>query len=546
MQSSYKKVEDDIPDHAKESIKKFIQAKSGWTQEAAELANYEWELDNIYVFFSGIKTKKIDLGTQTLEYLIDEHSDTLTQDDIDYLETLSKRTSSEPNEEDMEFFESHRQELDTNRSLKSKWDRFVYGKPIESDDFIAGLLEAIERLFSQSGSIAGKKTLRIKTQKKSSKSSWLELNTDIGLFFCTRYRGLDKLTQLNINWDVHWLFKYDELIEDAKSKPKYKENNSVSQNASQIKFYVELEYEDEIHPSHQVQLIWKGDPNKIGTELHKDLSRLRKHPFPLSQVSKNPISKKGKLQGVSLNDIGTLQAVYGQNRGSLIAKYNSNSDISKLFDKNLKTAFEEGRLSDTAYTLVKSAWEQFSQKYKQSINDFIEEGLSAESLISQCNAYDNLLQSLQLHATSDINRVELWQPILNLGNVHINGNQPMSIIAPWHPMRLASLAIKAIQFKNLIKTILDSEEVDFGDSKLFFSDLRHDFTQPFYPEVTFSFKGKEPELLSISDSVNEYSLMEIPIRKFNNLQTNEDPKEASSKALSVRIDVVGYFSVIVK
>ncbi|WP_286230576.1 FtsK/SpoIIIE domain-containing protein [Neobacillus mesonae] len=533
LQSSYKKVEDDIPDHAKETIEKFIQAKSGWTQEAAELANYEWELDNIYVFFSGIKTKKVDLGTQTLEYLIDEHSDTLTQDDIDYLETLSKRTSSEPNEEDIEFFESRRQELDANRSLKSKWDRFVYGKPIESDDFIAGLLEAIERLFSQSGSIAAKKTLRIKTQKKSSKSSWLELNTDIGLFFCTRYRGLDSLTQPNINWDVHWLFKYDELIEEAKSKPKYKENTSVSQNATQIKFYVELEYEDEIHPSHQVQLIWKGESNKIGAELHKDLSRLRKHPFPLSKVSKNPISKKGKLQGVSLNDVGTLQAVYGQNRGSLIGKYNSNNDISKLFDKNLKTAFEEGRLSDAAYTQVKSAWGQFLQKYKQAINDFIEEGLSAGSLILQCDAYDNLLQSLQLHATSDINRVELWQPILNLGNVHINGNQPMSIIAPWHPMRLASLAIKAIQFKNIIKTILDSEEVDFGDSKLFFSDLRHDFTQPYYPEVTYSFKGKEPELLSISDSVNEYSLMEIPVRKFNNLQTNEDPKEASSKVYNL-------------
>jgi S-DNA-T family DNA segregation ATPase FtsK/SpoIIIE len=533
LQSSFKKVEEDIPAHAKESIEKFIQGKSGWTQEAAELANYEWELDNIYTFFSGIKTKKVVLGTQTLEYFIDEHADTLIQDDIDYLETLSKRTSSEPNEEDMEFFESHRQELDTNQSLKSKWDRFVYGKPIESDDFIAGLLEAIERLFSQSGSIVGKKTIKIKTQKKSSKSSWLELNTDIGLFFCTRYRGLDRLTQPNINWDVHWLFKYDELIQDAKSKPKYKENTSVSQNANQIKFYVELEYEDEIHPSHQVQLIWKGNPIKIGAELHKDLSRLRKHPFPLSKVSKNPISKKGKLQGVTLNDVGTLQAVYGQNRGSLIGKYNTNNDLSKLFDMNLKTALEEGRLSDTAYAQVKSAWGQFSQNYKQAINDFIEEGLSAEALILQCNAYDNLLRSLQLHATSDINRVELWQPILNLGNVHINGNQPMSIIAPWHPMRLASLAIKAIQFKKLVNTILDSEEVDFGDSKLFFSDLRHDFTQPYYPEVSYSFKGKEPELLSISDSVNEYSLMEMPVRKFNNLQTNEDPKEASSKVYNL-------------
>src|SRR5690606_24902912 len=117
LQSSYNKVKNDIPDHAKQHIKEFIQSEPRWTLEAAELANYEWELDNIKVFFSGIKTKKVDLGTQTLQYLTDEHSETLTQDDIDYLETLSKRTSSEPNEEDMEFFENHRQELDGNRSL---------------------------------------------------------------------------------------------------------------------------------------------------------------------------------------------------------------------------------------------------------------------------------------------------------------------------------------------------------------------------------------------------------------------------------------------
>lgn len=533
LQSSYKKVEEEIPEHAKKSIENFIQGKSGWTQEAEDLANYEWELDNIYVFFSGIKTKKVDLGTQTLEYLGDEHSDTLTGDDVDYLDTLSKRRSSEPNDEDLDFFENHRQELDGNRSLKSKWDRFVYGKPIETDDFISGLLESVERLFSQSGSIVSKKKLRIKTQKKNSKSTWLDLNTDIGQFFCTRYRGLDRLTQPSITWDVHWLFKYDELIEEAKSKPKYKENNSVSQNSTQIKFYVELEYEDEVHPSHQVQLIWKGDPNKIGTELYKDLLRLKKHPFPHSKVSKNPISKKGKLQGISLNDVGTLQAVYSQNRGSLVGVYNANNDIGKQFSLKMKTAFEEGRLSDIGYKQVNNAWEQFSQIYKKAIEDFVEEGLSADALILQCNSFDNLLKSLQLHASSDINRVELWQPILNIGNVQVNGNQPMSIIAPWHPMRLASLAIKGIQFRNLIRTILDSEELDFGDSKLFFSDLRHDFTEPYYPEVSYSFRGKEPELLSISDTVNEYSLMEIPVRKFNNLETNEDPKEASSKVYNL-------------
>jgi DNA segregation ATPase FtsK/SpoIIIE, S-DNA-T family len=530
LQNSYNKVIEDIPEHVKDAIEKFIiQTKPGWTSEAEALSNYEWELDNISVFFSGIKTKKVDLGTQTLEYLVDEHSDILTQDDIDYLETLTKRTSSEPTDDDHEFFENHRLELDKNRALKSKWDKYVYGKPIETEDFISGLLEAVERLFSQSENIICKKHLKISSHKKYSKSSWLDLNADIGLFFCTRYRGLERLTYPNIVWDVNWLFKYDDLLSESKKKPKYRPNNSVSQNSTQIKFYVELQYDDELHSSQQVQVIWKGDPNKIGSELYNDLSRLNKNAFPLCKVSKNPISKKGKLQGISLNDVGTLHAVYSQDRGSLVEVYKSTNDIGKQFVSNLKKELSEGKLSISGFEEINFAWNQFSNLYKEAINDFLVDGLFASTLVQQCDAYDNLLTTLQVHAPSDMNRVNLWQPILNIGNVIVEGNQPMSIIAPWHPMRLASLAIKALQFKDLIRLILDSEEVNFGDSKLFFSDSRNDFTQPYYPEVAFSFRGKEPELLSISDSVNEYSLMEVPIRKFNNQETNEDPNEASSK-----------------
>jgi DNA segregation ATPase FtsK/SpoIIIE, S-DNA-T family len=529
LQSSYNKVKEDIPEHIKPVIDSFIDAKTGWTLEAETLADYEWERDNIYMFFSGIKTKKVDLGTLTLEHLEDEHSDILTQEDKDYLETLLKRTSSEPSEEDIEFYETHRQELDTNRALKSKWDRFVYGKPVECDDFIIGLLEAVERLFSQSENTVSKKKLRIRTQKRNSKSAWLDLNANIGLFFSTRYKGLERLTLPNIIWDVHWLFKYDELLEDAKNKPKYRKNISTSQNSTQIKFYVELEYEDELLPSHQVQVIWKGDPNKIGLELNNDLLRLDKNPFPLCRVSKNPISKKGKLQGISLNDVGTLHAVYRQNRGSLVGVSNTNNDLSKQFILNLKSAHNEGRLSRDGYEEINKSWNNFAKLYKESIKDFLIDGLSSETLLLQCDAYEDLLNILKIHASSDINRVDLWQPILNIGNVQVDGNQPMSIIAPWHPMRLASLAIKAIQFEGLVRYILESEEVNFGDSKLFFSDLKHDFSQPYYPEVSFGFRGKEPELLSISDSVNEYSLMEMPVRKYNDQETNEDPNEASSK-----------------
>ncbi|MFZ3590276.1 hypothetical protein ACOI1C_13675 [Bacillus sp. DJP31] len=160
-----------------------------------------------------------------------------------------------------------------------------------------------------------------------------------------------------------------------------------------------------------------------------------------------------------MNDVGTLHAVYRQNRGSLVGVHNSNSDIGKQFNTNLKRALDEGRLLRDGFEEINKAWNNFSNLYKQSIKDFLIEGLSSDTLLLQCNAYDDLLNVLKEHASSDINRVDLWQPILNIGNVQVDGNQPMSIIAPWHPMRLASLGIKAVQFEGLVRYILESEEI---------------------------------------------------------------------------------------
>lgn len=538
--SSYEKVKSKIDPTVQPIMELFINSNANWSNAAESLAELEWESDKVNLLFFELKPLKINLAERTRQLYEDEFPNTLTDEEITYISNLNeffkKRKAKEATDEDKEFYEKHRQNLETDKSLKAEWDRYVYGKAIECSDFLVGLLEATERLFAQCDSVTGVKSLKIRTQKTNSKKSWMDLNEDVALYFCCAYRGLEKLTDWQVNWETHHLFKYDQLVVERKQKENNK-NTSSARTATQIAFYIELTYQDLMgtKQKNDVKLIWQGDSSGIGLELHDDLKRLADHPFSYSTVSQNPVSKKGKLQGLSLSDVGTLQAVFGRDRGSLVGIFAKATDLEKVFLSNLKKSLEEDRLSQLNYDSVKDAWENFSEGYKLALKEWLQEGINADSIIQQCELYDKFLRTLQVHALGDMNRIDIFQPVMNIGNVKVDGdkNKPMAIISPWHPMRMVAKSVKARQVIGLINYVLTTEQIDFGDQRLFFMDLKEEVLNPYYPEVSLGYRGQEPVLLAVSDTKNDYSLMESPLRDDNDMQTNEDPKQASDKLLKL-------------
>jgi len=542
LRDAFEKVREDIPEIAHSAIVAFISSPAGWNEKSKAIAKFEWETNSISSLFSGLQTQKTDIASLTISFFSDEFPDVLTEIEIQYLNALKKRNKKEALDDDREFYETHRTELESDRKLKAKWDKFVYGQPIECTDFLVGLLQAFERLFDQEDSTESVKSLSILTQKSSRKSVWLELNANVGQYFSTRYRGIEKLTSPHIKWDTHWLFKYDELLgsEKKKQKDKYKENTSIARTATEIKFYIEMRDSDQ-NLIAKTQLIWRGSPNAIGMELHSDLTRLHENsPFQISQVQRELVSKKGRLQGISLADVGTLSPGYNRDRGSLIGKYKHKSELDKLPEK-LKKAYKEGRLSQEVAQDILEAWQQFGALYKQAIANLIEpsgEGIASPTLMHQCEAYGRLLTLLLTHAKGDGNRSELYQTLLHLGFVRVGGmrsdrGKPAAIVAPWHPLRLAAIASKTRQLAGLLRYILSASEVNFGDSRLFFADLRNDLIHSYTPEVGVGYQGREPKLLSVTDTLNDYSLMELPIRDETDRSTHEDPTDAAEKLLGL-------------
>lgn len=534
LHAQFASVKDQIPASHYEAIDNFLSSEGGWTVHAERLAEAEWEADNISLLFSGLRTKKSPIAPATLQLFEDEYPDTLSPPDKLYLESLKTRKSKEASDEDSEFYEKYRNELEFDKGLKAKWDRLVYGQPIECTDFISGIVQCVERLRDQIDAGTSKFELHIRTAKGKKTSKWAEINSDVGCYFATRYRGLPQLLGQRVKWDTSFLFEFPEFLKSQQEKGKGKKktkkkdrNTSVAKAATEIKFFLELRSGDEI--AAQTQLIWKCNPLGIGMELRKDLLRLLSGgSLRTMAVYREISSKKGRLQSLDLSDVSTFSAAFGQDRGSLVGKIERAKDLAKLVPPRIKDAVAQNRILKTDAEKIDAAWKAFAHSYESALNGFFNgPGLASSFILTQADDFASLLECLLKCAPGDTSKSLLVDPVVNIGCAAVLGANSSSIITPWHPLRLMAIAVKARQSAGLIRYILESSEVDFGDSRVFFSDIREELAHPYYPEVCLGHKNQMPELLAVSSTVNDYSLMERPIRDDFNTVVNDDPAHSA-------------------
>ena len=520
LRAQWEHVRDDIQPSAHEAVEAFVGSLPGWTREAEALAACEYEEDGIFLLFSGMRLKKLGLAEETLEFFEFTLPTRLSESEKEYLEQLKRVKVREGRDEDRDFFETHREDLTQDRSLRAKWEKFVFGKAIECDDFLSGLLLAMERLYGQTVNPAGPRTMEIRSARQS-KTQWLELNADIGIAFSVRYRGLPALMGPNVKWEVPHLFEYEKLLEQAKKRKKYRINVSTARASLQIKFDVTLKVvQGATTERNSVQLVWTGRPSAIGLELPGDLERLEERPLMMSTVSRQSVSRKGALQSVSLMDVTSIEPAFGKDSGSLIPRLSSKEDLTRKFPEKLKQAMDCGRVTKDGGSFIEAAWTRFTSDYGAAIRALRQEGIANDVLLKQATSYGALLTAIRTLAPGDVNRQELLHPVLAIGCIAVTGAAPSAIIAPWHPMRILATSVKSRMVAGLIRHVLTAEEVNFGDRRLFFSDLRNELEHAWYPEVAVGYVGAQPFLLAETGTVNEYSLMERPV--------SDDPRQAAT------------------
>lgn len=524
---SFERTHESIPDQWHDSVRAFISAPSGWNAQSAALGECEWE--QIAPLFSGFKREKSNLGQATLEFYDEREPELLSSEEREYLELLSKRKSSTAyTEEDAAFFNNHRNELKEDRKLKAAWDKFVYGTPLETEDFLSGIVLCCERLFSrEQACISRHLTIRC---DRATKKDLRELNVSAGLYFARRYRGLKALFGRGVKWEVGSLFEFDELVEEWRATKK-KASDSRARAALHLKFILQLEVEFEAGGSqtYSTQMHWQFSPDTVLNEFAGDWSRLVAHPFVCATAHREPSSGKGQFQSVDLSNVKTFIATYGKNRGSFIPVYKREHDLAWQWAENLRLASERETISEEIVHELRDRFDAFAKVYSAALKGLTEEGLNHSDLPEQLRAYTSLLNAVNHLVKGDRGRDLLLRPLLQIGAVEIQGGQTAVIVAPWHPLRMMAMVRKARIVAALLKQLLAAPEIDFGDARLFFYDLKQELAHPFYPEVVLGWQENHPALLALTDTVGDYTLHEPPVTSKEGFDdTNENPAAAAT------------------
>lgn len=536
LQTSFDKVKSEIGENLHPTIAEFIEAPSGWNDKASALSRCEWE--DVRVLFEGLRRVKLNLGEETRVFFDELNPDLLSEADGDYLDILvCRKKLGDPTEEDREFYESHRNEIKQERKLRSAWDKFIYGRPRECTDFLIGLAACIESLFNQVTD-AKSRTLLIRCDS-ASKRELRDLNYHAGEYFATRYAGLKSLLGNRVKWEVGKLFEFPELVKQWRESQVKRDqlNSSQAKKALQLKFYLEVETvspDGTIDRTPTTQLIWQYDVNAVSSSFVADWRRLLKNPFVRCRTALDPISSKGIYQAVSLSDVQTFQPSYDRTKGSFVSAYKKDNDLGIEWQRNLEIALNEGFVSESVASELKAKFEHFSADYSDAIEHFTDTGVTSESLTKQLKSYSFLLSSITSDAKGDRNRQLLLRPLLEIGAVQIDTDVATVIVAPWHPLRMAAIARKAQLVADVIKRLLTEKQIEFGDQRLYFQEMIRELEHPFYPEVVVGWTEREAHILSVTDTVGDYSLHEPPVlRKKRIAATNENPGPAASRVMEL-------------
>ena len=525
LQNAFNKAKDVIPEKYHSLITTFIRTSPGWNKQAQALAECEWDVVN-QPLFDGLKPEAKGIGELTFAFYDERDPEMLTESDWDYLQRLKQRGKLPKNidEEDRQFYEDHRSELKEDRKLRSLWDKFIFKTALESDDFLIGLIQCIERLVTGKES-SSETRITVRCDRRSD-IDFGNLNVEAGLYFATRYRGLPTVFGSKVDWaqEVEKLFSFPQLMERWQNENRNL-CNSTAKAARQIKFTIKLEPDGT-----ERQLIWEFDLNSIKTQFHSDFKRLAEHPLVFCNTTRESSNTKGEFQPLDLSNVKSFGAAYGRERGSFVSVYQENNDIAITWSKNLEKAKQEQLLTDRNVHQIQSKFEDFRASYTAAIMGFMAEGLACDKLQKQLSDYAELLKTLCLKATGDRNRELLLIPLMKIGTVRVVGGDPITVVAPWHPLRLTAMKVKAEQTSELLHRLLTDEDIIFGNTeRFFFREIEEALAHPYYPEVTLGWDGVEPKLLSLTDTVGDYSLHEHPIMTDEaNDGTNDNPEEAST------------------
>ena len=255
-----------------------------------------------------------------------------------------------------------------------------------------------------------------------------------------------------------------------------------------------------------------------------------KHPLVYCRVNREPVSGKGRYQSLDLRNVRTLYPAYGQDRGSFVATYKKEDDISLTWPANLaKAQGKDSFPNRSPRKLLESFPSHSRQSYQSAIKGFIEEGL-AHQPIGQTGR--RLRRALARHLQGSQRRQQPRKPAPT-AFANRNGDCERRQ-SHGHCCSVATPAPRGDGKQGNSNCFTGAAFADCRRRVLRRSATVLQGTRSRNYRILSTLKSclgwhdKKPELLSLTDHHLDYSLHESPVISNDGFDdTNESPSETS-------------------
>ncbi len=497
---------DQLSPHERDVIENFLKSDVSadqWTTAQSNLVKLDWI--RIRGVFEGPDSSKSPrpLGDRTIEFFQDEFEDPLEEDDRHLLSQSFPKEAGVPL---VDFFQDHQEHIARNKKLYSSWEKYIYGKLQPFEDFFNGFLQTLYHLLERTSDVdLTENKIVVQIPRGHAKSFWQNKNSKIMQYFAVRYRGIQNLfgTEVEFKFGKLYDFYFPQLTIDIN-------NPSRAREARSLKFEMVL---DPTGANSKLMFIWEMPVDALAVNMADDLNRIANESngdnvlLSTSEIARQTISSKGKIQRISLDDVNTIIDVNRGNDGVMVSY--EGGDRAKAFLNALSKL--SNLLSIEEIQNITNAFEEFKRSYEKAIRDWVGiegKGISSNALLAQAEKFANLLDTLLLNANNDRAREGLWKECLLIGIAYVNTGTPAALILPWHPLRMCELHIKAFQLAENVKAVLRASKEEIYRADLLFQQKKEELLSDYYPEVCIGFENDSPLLLSITESKYGYSLAE--------------------------------------
>lgn len=499
----------------------------GWRQSQADLCEFEWA--KVAVAFEGLERQAPkSLGQETIQHFEDELPGLLGDDEVRVLKTVRTSMRDVPAEV-AEFFHARREEIAKNRILAVKWEKLVFSNPETYSDFLEGLVSTIHRLVERADRMPDDPVILIDLKNSEKKSFWEAHNARLNMHLKLRYRGIVQAFGKSVEFRLGRMLTHpEESLGDRETTAKA---------SFQFRFEAFLLPRTSVDDASArrkapaVQFVWSLPPQSMALALADDLAAICSGGgvrLAGARIAREPISAKGEIQRIMLDDATTIRDASEGSEGRLYCPGGELSDLATEFRREL-AGMEGNVLKPPQARRVREAFDAFEQAYGEAFREWVAPsgaGLASPAFLGQAEAYGRLLRVLREEADRDRCRELLWKPILSIGVAYVMTGGRAALIVPWHPLRMAEAAAKVRQAAEIAHKVVASALEEVEGAELFFRQACRTLSSPYWPAACLDGSKEGVGLLTATTTLGDYTLMEPPTRRPGNGTVEQEEEEA--------------------